>query len=344
MAAKRLHPFSAAIANTLVLILSAALVSCGPEQSSDGTSDAETAEENFSSAEPTTDYSQYDVYVSSVVNNPEPVLIDVYALGFRVTLPLEKAILSEKHVVTYDPVLNGFINEYNVEVPYELGFYSFPGYYFVEQRVTIDYSDRIAPNMAIPIFTTGDSYVSVHQDRSWPDERVVIYSHDLTQWERTSITHPGLLLLFEREDRVFALTSREVWDVTSPEAIEFVQEVPKPFLQPKDLPMRPGSAIDQTVFYSFDLGDSLVLHLRRQTEIGLGEEFYTVDLHDFSYDVGTPGELDLISGYNYKAVEREDGWKVYYIGRDPANGIWVLDPFAEDGPAIIEQLPGVNVP
>ena len=125
---------------------------------------------------------------------------------------------------------------------------------------------------------------------------------------------------------------------------EFVQEVPKPFLQPKDLPMRPGSAIDQTVFYSFDLGDSLVLHLRRQTEAGLGEEFYTVDLHDFSYDVGTPGELDLIGGYEYKAVEREDGWKVYYIGRDPADGIWVLDPFAEDGPAIIEQLPGVNVP
>ena len=124
MAAKRLYPFSAAITNTLVLILSVALVACGPEQSSDDTSDAKTAEENLSSAEPTTDYSQYDVYVSSVVNNPEPVLIDVYALGSRVTLPLEKAILSEKHVFTYDPVLNGFINEYNVEVPYEFGFYS----------------------------------------------------------------------------------------------------------------------------------------------------------------------------------------------------------------------------
>ena len=58
---------------------------------------------------------------------------------------------------------------------------------------------------------------------------------------------------------------------------------------------------------------------------------------------GGPGDVNLIGGYNYKAVERDAGWKVYYIGRDPADGIWVVDPFAEDGPAIIEQLPGVNV-
>lgn len=290
------------------------------------------------------DYDQYEVYVSDLsVNTSRSLHFPQIGGWFELLAPLEDGYVTADGIFLYDPEMNGYVDEFLVATPFEIDFYSYPAFYLVDDKLTIDYSDRIAPNMAIPIFTTDDSYVSVHQDGSVP-ERVVIYSHDLTQWERTSITHPGLILLFEREDRVFALTSREVWDVTSPEAIEFVQEVPKPFLQPTDLPMRPGSAIDQTVFYSFDLGDSLVFHLRRQTEIGLGEEFYTVDLHDFSYDVGTPGELELIGRYNYKAVEREDGWKVYYIGRDPADGIWVLDPFAEDGPAIIEQLPGVNVP
>ena len=74
-----------------------------------------------------------------------------------------------------------------------------------------------------------------------------------------------------------------------------------------------------------------------------GQYFQVINLDDFS-EKWVAVDDALSKAYEYKAVEREDGWKIYHISHDPADGIIVFDPFAPDGPAIIERLPGINLP
>ncbi len=63
-----------------------------------------------------------------------------------------------------------------------------------------------------------------------------------------------------------------------------------------------------------------------------------LNLDDFTYSIPKSPEIDLYS-YKTKAIKREEGWRIYYIGD---NKTIVVDPFAENGPAIVGELPGIE--
>lgn len=87
-----------------------------------------------------------------------------------------------------------------------------------------------------------------------------------------------------------------------------------------DLPRRPGEVQDQDIIYSFNIDNYLVAHVYRISERSDTMQLITINLDDFSHKKASAEEIEL-GPYNYKAVKRDDGWKVCYIGRDPVDGI-----------------------
>ena len=148
-----LHAFRGAPRLIVLLPLCAVATGCGPTEAQ--TSMETAAADAEVTTEPSIDYSQCDVSRVGM---------------FWVVLPLENSRSSSQHVITYDPEVNGFVTSLSIVEPIERPFssphfFSHPGFYVVANKLTIDYSDLIASNMAIPIFTTGDYYVSVRRAR-----------------------------------------------------------------------------------------------------------------------------------------------------------------------------------
>jgi len=288
------------------------------------------------------DYAVYKVYVSPVALDTIRNLVNLNVeLGNTLLTPLERSQVTKKSVLLFDEDAHGYVQKYSVIKPYEYHFSQVSGFRLVGDILTIDYSDLLSPNTEVAMYKTANWFISVYRDTK-RDEYSVIGSSDLTRWEQSSVSSPSPILLFERTGGVYALAGRKVWNVSEIDKPVLVNELDESIMKP-DLPRRPGEVKDQDIIYSFNIDNFLVTHVYRISEGSDTMQLITINLDDFSHKKASAEEIEL-GPYNYKAVKRDDGWKVYYIGRDPADGILVLDPLAEKGPAVIERLPGVNIP
>ena len=292
------------------------------------------------------DYAQHDVFVSELIPDKDQRLVSLREGEYWVQLPLESARISIWEIFTYDVERNGYVASLDLvtPIPYSISdsLPSFLPFHIVDNKIIGDYSDRISPKMRMPIFKTGDFYVSTYSERSNMDN-MLIYSSDLINWHQSGVMYPWVpILLYEQNGGLFALAGRQVWDVSDPRHARLSRELKHTVMPPK-FPTRWGSP-HAYIDYCFNINNHLIMYTTIVAEEQSGGQYFQViNLDDFSEK--SVAVDDALSGvYNYKAVEREDGWKIYHIGYDPADGIIVLDPFAPDGPAIIERLPGVNLP
>ena len=288
------------------------------------------------------DYAEYKVYVSPVTPKSVKSLININTeLGKTLLSPLERSKVTKKNVLLFDEDAHGYVQESSVLKPFEYHFSQVSGFRLVGDILTIDYSGLLSPNTEVAMYKSADWFISVYRE-SKPNEYTVIGSPDLTRWEQSSVSSPSPILLFERNGGVYALAGRKVWNVSEIDKPVLIKELDESIMKP-DLPRRVGEIKDQDIIYSFNIDNYLVTHVYRVSEGSASMQFITINLDDFSHKQASAEEI-VLGPYNYKAVKRDDGWKVYYIGRDPADGILVLDPLAENGPAVIERLPGVNIP
>lgn len=352
MVSKRLYALRGIreMVGIVILVLSFA-VSCIDSESTGKDVEVITQDMNDSKEEIVSDaaieYAQYDVFVSEVVPNEDQRLVSLREGDYWAHLPLESARISMWEIFTYDVEHNGYVASFDLVIPItdsiRSSFVGYPRFYFIDKKIMIDYSERISPNMRMPIFKTGDFYVSTYNEKSKLDN-MIIYSSDLIDWYQSGVIHPGApILLYEQDEKLFALAGRQVWDVSDPRHTRLSREL-KYTVMPPELPITSWSPYVAFIDYCFNINNHLVMYtgIAAEEQSG-GAYFQVINLDDFSEKSLKVGN-GLPGVYNYKAVEREDGWKIYHIGFDPADGIIVLDPFAPDGPAIIERLPGVNLP
>ena len=339
MASKRLYALRA-ITVLILIILQLGIVSC-----SRGTKNGVLKSQDESDATKRLsliNYAEYKVYVSHVTPISVKSLININTeLGKTLLSPLERSKVTRKTVLLFDKDTHGYIRGFSVSQPFEYHFSQVSGFRLVGDILTIDYSGLLSPNTRVAMYKSADWYISVYRDTRL-DEYSVIGSPDLTRWEQSFVSSPSPILLFERNGGVYALAGRQVWNVSEIDKPVLIKELDESIMKP-DLPRRVGEIKDQDIIYSFNIDNYLVTHVYRVSEGSASMQFITINLDDFSHKQASAEEIEL-GPYNYKAVKRDDGWKVYYIGRDPVDGILVLDPLAENGPAIIERLPGVNVP
>ena len=239
----------------------------------------------------------------------------------------ENEIVSGSDIYSYDEKNNAYVisaklKDYFVR---RKSLYS----YHVKNKLCGYDNDIVAPNKRVPIYYYNNRYYSLFIN---PDtgKYSIVESGELITWTETFIRGEVPILLFWRDNELFALSGTYVYRIKDTKVI---QELKDPIL----------TRYDRTLFYVYSLDDHLVLHFQRTYEDGLGDVFMTINLNDFTYKMKPSQNSIKIGPYNYKAINRTDGWKIYYIGRDPADGIKVLDPLAPDGPKIIESLPGINV-
>ena len=304
----------------------------------------ESEDENVSDT--AIDYAQHDVFVSELVPDKDQRLVNIREGDYWVQLPLESARISIWEIFTYDVERNGYVASFDLvtPIPYSISdsLSSFLPFHIVDNKIIGDYSDSISPKMQMPIFETGDFYVSTYSGRSNMDN-MLIYSSDLINWHQSGVMYPWVpILLYEQNGGLFALAGRQVWDVSDPRYARLSREL-KYTVMPPEFPIKPWS-MRAIIYYCFNINNHLVMYTTIVAEEQSGGQYFQViNLDDFS-EKSVAVDYALSGVYNYKAVEREDGWKIYHIGFDPADGIIVLDPFAPDGPEIIERLPGVNLP
>lgn len=353
MVPKRLHTFSGEIKIIgIVLLVFSITVSCTDHETGDRNTGVINESMNSSKdetvSETVIEFKESNTFISDLLPVRGRNLTDTRYGNFSVLLPLEDTVVSREQVFTYDVERNGYVASYNLVNPItdsiSLSFVGYPYFYLIDNKIMIDYSEGITPNMRMPIFKTGDFYVSTFQPPR-KRERMIIYSSDLIDWRQSGVIHPEApILLYEQNEVLFALAGRQIWDVSDPRHARLSQEL-KYTVMPPELPIRSGSIYVQDILYCFNIKNYLVMSITIAAEEQSGGEYFTtIDLNDFSRKSVEVNEDINLYRSNYKAVKREDGWKIYHIGRDPANGIIVLDPFALDGPAIIERLPGVNLP
>lgn len=334
----RLHALRAVTALLILVVLG--ITSCsGSKQKEVSNTPKDGLKPNET---PTINYADYKVYVSSIKEVQEISVVSLYhEMGSILISPLEWGEVTKKNVLLFDVKEYGYVKKYAVQQPFEYGFLRASGFRLVGDILTIDYSGLLSPNTEIALYKSKNWYVSVYRD-SELNEFSVIGSRDLTRWEQTSVSSPSPILLYERNDGVYALAGRTVWNVTEIDRPVLVKELDTSIMKP-EIDRKPWEEKDQGIVYSFNIDNYIITHVLRVSEYSGTMLFIAINLDDFSYKVTSAEEITL-GPYNYKAVKRDDGWKVYYIGRDPADGILVLDPLAENGPAVIERLPGVNIP
>ena len=348
---KRLYAFRDRVEmiGIVILVLTFA-VSCTYSESTDKAAEVITQDLNESEDvfvnDAAIDYAQHDVFVSELVPNEDRRLVSTYEGDYWAQLPLESARISMGQVFTYDASVNGYTASFNLIDPITYSIRSsLPSnilFHIVDNKIVGDYSDRISPNMRTPIFKTGDFYVSTYENRM-KKERSIIYSSDLINWHQSGVMYPWVpILLYEKNGGLFALAGRQVWDVSDPRHARLSRELEYTIMPPK-LPIKPRSRYVRGISYCFNINNHLVMYITTAFgEKSIWDFFQIINLNDFSRKTAaSDGE---VWPSIYKAVKREDGWKIYHIGLNPADGIIVLDPFAPDGPAIIERLPGVNLP
>ena len=335
----------------IVIILLGFVVSCS--DSEDEGNDVEIINQDMNESEDesvsdtTIDYVQHDVFVSELVPDEDQRLVNIREGDYWVQLPLESARISIWEIFTYDVERNGYVASFDLVTPITDSIsdslsYFLP-FYIVDNMIIGDYSDRISPNMQMPIFKTGDFYVSNYRDRRKSDH-MIIYSSDLINWHQSGVMYPWVpILLYEQNGGLFALAGRQVWDVSDPRHARLSRELKHTVMPPK-FPTKWGSP-HAYIDYCFNINNHLVMYTTIVAEEQSGGKYFQIiNLDDFSRKSVAVG--DGLPGFphEYKAIEQKDGWKIYHISHDPADGIIVLDPFAPDGPAIIERLPGVNLP
>ena len=335
----------------VILVLSFA-VSCTDSESTGKNVEVITQDMNDSKEEIASDaaidYAQHDVFVSELVPNEDRKIVSFYEGDYRAQLPLEIARISMGQVFTYDASINGYTASFNLINPIAYSISSsLPSnilFHIVDNKIVGDYSDRISPNMRTQIFKTGDFYVSTYENRR-KQERSIIYSSDLINWYQSGVIYPWVpILLYEQNGGLFALAGKQVWDVSDPRYARLSREL-KRTVMPPELPIKPWSMYVQGLSYCFNINNHLVMYMAIAAEAQNGGIFFQIiNLDDFSRKSLKVGDGLPGAPHRYKAVKREDGWKIYHISHDPAEGIIVFDPFAPDGPAIIERLPGVNLP
>ena len=336
----------------IVILVLGLVVSCNDSESEEN--NVEVISQNLNESEDVLvsdtaiGYAQHDVFVSELVPNEDRKLVSFYEGDYRAQLPLEIARISMGQVFTYDASVNGYTASFNLIDPITYSISSsLPSnilFHIVDNKIVGDYSDRISPNMRTQIFKTGDFYVSTYENRK-KQERSIIYSSDLINWYQSGVIYPWVpILLYEQNGGLFALAGKQVWDVRDPRHARLSREL-KYMVMPPELPIKPWSMYVQGLSYCFNINNHLVMYMAIAAEAQNGGYFFQIiNLDDFSSKSLKVGDGLPGAPHRYKAVKRKDGWKIYHISHDPADGIIVFDPFAPDGPAIIERLSGINLP
>lgn len=317
---KRLHALRKEVNRSvfLIIILIISLVACSKTKNNMITKDDHDGEERKP-------YFVTDVYEVQ----DKPLIGSRDILAGKITYDeFEQTQVYRNRVYTYDERRNGFV--YSARLNDSLVRMKGTWFYYMCDNKLCAYDDGIiAPNKPVPIYKYNNRYYSLYINPETAKYSIV-ESLDLISWKETLIKGEEPIFLFWQDKELFALGGACVYRIRD-ESV--VRELQKPIF----------SSYDMTLFYVYCLDDHLVLHFQRTYEDGAGDIFMTINLNDFTYKMKSSEDDLEIGPYEYKAINRTDGWKIYYIGREPADGIKVLDPLAPDGPKIIETLPGINV-
>lgn len=330
--AKRLHALSAEkarkVANALLLIVLALIASCNREKPQTPSAQAPAATESTVKGKP-----MQIIDLEGVEGAPLASKLDL--LGLPGVTESSGFSVGFRYVTVFDETRNAFVRKYKLKQP-KASIRGVVDYYLVGDKL-YGYGAMVAPNKRIAIYPQNGINYSVYINPETNDY-YVISSKDLIKWDLTSISTSVPILLYRMNGDLFAIAEDKVFRV---ENACLVREIP--------LPTGEGhgqyylNAKDRSIFYSYGVDDVLAVHYRRDFEDGQGEFFLTISLNDFSYTRNSSEKVIKIGEYETKAVRRADGWKVYYVARDPELGIKVLDPLANGGPAIVETLPGAVV-
>ena len=236
-------------------------------------------------------------------------------------------------IYSYDPELNGFARIYNTETEYKTEHSSIGDFYIVDEKLIKNYGNSISPNTGVPIYKHGNFYISQHKKNQ--REHAMVYSSDLIHWTVSALDCPAPIVFFEKGNNLFALAANKVWNVSNPVEPTAIRELSETILRP--LPGEPYYAVrDETVLYAFNLDEHIFACIDRVYEDGPQRYFLVINTDDFTYTLSEVTE-QFRGPYLEKAVKRDDGWKIYLISTEK---ILVIDPFTEDGPTIVEELPG----
>ena len=296
----------------IVLFVLSLTVSCSNSEIESKNTAAANETENESEEKPvsseTGEDDQHNVFISELVPNGDRETVSINEGRYWGQLSLETTRISGDHVFNYNVERNRYetvldiVNPITDAVKSSTSF--FFRFYIVDNKIIVGCrGDKIAPNSDIPIFKTGDFYVSVYNFPKKLDN-MIIYSTDLISWHQSGIIHPMVpILLYEKDDGLFALAGRQIWDVSDPRHARLAQGL-RNSVMPPEPPITPWSPYVGYIEYVFNINNSLVMHTGIAAEERSGGEYFeTINLDDFSRKAARVGD-ELKVPYNYKAVQR----------------------------------------
>jgi hypothetical protein len=251
--------------------------------------------------------------------------------------------LANGTVYDYDPESHDYLGMYKTETPIR----NFPfDCYIVNNSIVEGGSyyyddDTIKPNAAVSVYSGENGFLSVYyRTGQSPQYYYIIKSDDLISWERTEIEHFGPIVLFGRENKIYAIVGYNILDVTDPDNIALYKRMPHSIFLPDGEIFDAHMTSDQSVIPIYEMDNYVFARIVRVFEAYTCHYYVIIDTNDFTfnlYDISTLQD----DGFHYteKVVKDETGWKLYRFTEDKTI---VIDPFLNDGPGIINILPPVE--
>lgn len=356
MAAKRLYAFR----NALIILLAAMscttafFLSCAKDKKPDisvGRAMTSVSKPYF--------VTEIEKTEEAKVINPHKLLYDRFLWGEN-----ELAYIAEDRIYTYDETRNAYVLSHRLKTPLQemKGVHEV---YLCDNKVCAYDDETLAPNLRHPILSLNGIYYGLFID---PETSVyfIIISDDLKTWRKSGVENRAPILLFRQDGEMYALVDDTFFNEEE-HCDDFGTKVFRVYdaKEIRRVPWKIMETNDKTLFYVFNFDDYIVLQFRRIYESPPpGNHCMIINTRNLSFLMSRSKDSVEIGPYNYKVIKRVDGWKIYYIGSNPEDGIKVVDPFAEGvpeiktnsygrivdpnwyegGPQIIETLNGIIVP
>jgi hypothetical protein len=262
---------------------------------------------------------------------------------------------SDGIIYRHDPESNQCVAQYFADgMGYEWAFNIFDKFYIIGDNLVRygEYNDY-APNTCNPIFESGGMFFSVHQ-KSGYGKFLIVTSGDLKSWVPMGDEQRGPIVLFAREDRIFAIVESKVYKdedykISSKPRSEIIEigngeNNPVPGLS-SPLIFRPsngvfgGNAEDCEIKAVYMMDNFLFVRTLRVVDEGSGDNEFLINIDNMSFTQRFVEKRYTLGLYYIELpVKQDDGWKLFQVMEDKT---LVIDPFVPDA-GNIKTLPALK--
>jgi hypothetical protein len=343
VAVKRLHAFPKA---GIIILLLIQFVSC-PGKGVEKTAEVYPADEDI----PITDQYRLETndapvpfeggaFIGTLTPMTKEVFLESLIGARKIISPYGSLFFSGNIIYEYDPELNQFTAKYSMGGPWD----SVRKYYIAGDTLAGYTAGTLyAPNTNIPICKNNDFYFAVHREKDNENFQIV-KSNDLKTWEPAGFEQRAPIILFDRDNRVYAIMGSEFDGNAASEYIpsptsEIVEigtgenglvtgKTSPMIFEPSNGKYFAHMTEDRDVKAVYIMDDFVFVRTSRVFEGGAADYEFLINTNDLSFS--------MKSGYNWDdpyvsyvelPVKRKDGWKLYRFMEDKTV---VIDPFVSE--------------